>query len=198
MRGSRLSAEWFRVFAPATAELLEAHPSILYWTVFNEGWGQFDADGMYELLKEKDPTRIIDSTSGWFHQKKSDVDSLHIYFKKLRLGKDRRKPQVLSEFGGYVWKDEAHSFNIEKTYGYRLFKTREEFVSGIIGLYEKELLPLIREGLCASVYTQVSDVEDETNGLLTFDRRVMKLEPAEFAGTVKKLAKAFGDSLQET
>ena len=169
---------------------LSGHPSIVYWTIFNEGWGQFRADEAYEKLKRCGGSRVIDSTSGWFHQKRTDVDSLHIYFKRLRLGKRRELPQVISEFGGYVWKDAEHSFNLEKTYGYRIFKTREEFVSALRGLYENELLPLIGEGLCAAVYTQVSDVEDETNGLLTYDRRVMKVAPEELRGIMERIGEA--------
>ena len=167
---------------------LKYHPSIVYWTIFNEGWGQFDADREYEILKQRDASRPIDSTSGWFHQKNTDVDSLHIYFKKLRMGKRRDLPQVISEFGGYVWKDMERSFNPYKTYGYRIFKTREEFVRGVRALYLNELLPLKEKGLSAAVYTQVSDVEDETNGILTFDRRVMKLSPEEFGDISEKLA----------
>ena len=169
---------------------LSNHPSIVYWTIFNEGWGQFRADEAYEQLKRCDGSRVIDATSGWFHQKRTDVDSLHIYFKRLRLGKRRELPQVISEFGGYVWKDAEHSFNLEKTYGYKIFKTREELVSALRGLYENELLPLIVEGLCAAVYTQVSDVEDETNGLLTYDRRVMKITPAEIRGIMERIGEA--------
>ena len=174
----------------STARLLGSHPSVVYWTIFNEGWGQFCADEMYERLKKLDPTRPIDSASGWFHQHKTDVDSLHIYFKRLRLGKRRELPQVISEFGGYVWKDEAHSFNPNKTYGYKIFKTREEFVSGFKKLYLEELLPIVKQGLSAAVYTQVSDVEDETNGLMTYDRRVMKLSAEDAAKISEALKKA--------
>ena len=173
-----------------TVRSLGSHPSVVYWTIFNEGWGQFDADEMYGLLKKEDPSRPIDSTSGWFHQKNTDVDSLHIYFKKLRLGKRRELPQVISEFGGYVWKDPAHSFNLDKTYGYRLFSRREDFVSAFRKLYLSEVVPLIKEGLSAAVYTQVSDVEDETNGILTFDRRVMKLDPDDTADIAAALREA--------
>ena len=162
-----------------TARELDRHPSVVCWTVFNEGWGQFNADEAYEKLKAADPTRLIDAASGWFRQKKTDMDSLHIYFKRLRMGKRSELPQVVSEFGGYVWKVEGHSFDPRKTYGYRLFKNREEFVRGVRRLYLEELLPLAEKGLSAAVYTQVSDVEDETNGILTFDRRVMKLAPSE-------------------
>ena len=78
---------------------------------------------MYEFFKDKDITRVFDSTSGWFWQKKSDVDSLHVYFKKVKLPKHSDRPIVLSEFGGYSLKIEDHSFNSEKNYGYRLFDT---------------------------------------------------------------------------
>ena len=170
-----------------TVRLLSGHPCIVYWTIFNEGWGQFNADAMYERLKKADPTRPVDSTSGWFRQRKTDIDSLHIYFKRLRMGKNSGLPQVISEFGGYVWKDEKHSFNPKKTYGYRIFDTRGEFASGLKRLCSDELLPLVRRGLSAAVYTQLSDVEDETNGILTFDRRVMKLEAEDMRGISRAL-----------
>ena len=173
----------------ATVSALGNHPSICLWTVFNEGWGQFCADDAYDMLKALDPTRLIDTTSGWYHQEKSDVDSLHLYFEKMHLGK-KPLPQLLSEFGGYVWKIPEHSFNREKTYGYKKFETREEFVSALREVYEKQIIPLAEKGLCGAVYTQVSDVEDETNGLLTFDRAVCKLQPGEIADFSEALQKA--------
>ena len=163
----------------ATARLLSNHPCIVLWTIFNEGWGQFEADAAYDRLRALDPSRFIDATSGWFHQKKSDVDSLHIYFDALHLGKKPHLPQLLSEFGGYVWKNQEHSFNTEKTYGYRKYETREALVAALRETYGKQLPPLVRAGLCGAVYTQVSDVEDETNGFLSFDRALCKVEPEE-------------------
>ena len=174
----------------ATALQLGNHPCICLWTIFNEGWGQFCADEAYTRLKTLDPVRFIDSTSGWFHQKKSDVDSLHIYFEKLHLGK-KPLPQLLSEYGGYVYKIPEHSFNIEKTYGYRKYETREEFAAALRETYQNALLPLAAKGLCGAVYTQVSDVEDETNGLLTYDRAELKIKPEE----LKDLAQALQDSM---
>ena len=175
----------------ATVRLLGNHPCVCLWTIFNEGWGQFCADEVYRCLKALDPSRFIDSTSGWFRQRESDVESLHIYFKPPRLGK-RGRPQLLSEFGGYVWKVPAHSFNLGKTYGYRICKTREELVRDLRALYTG-LVPLAKQGLCGAVYTQVSDVEDETNGLLTFDRAVRKLRPEE----LRDLAAALGQAVRE-
>ena len=167
---------------------LKNHPSICLWTVFNEGWGQFCADDAYRKLKAVDGSRIVDSTSGWFHQRLSDVDSLHIYFGKLRLGK-QPLPQLLSEFGGYVWKLPEHSFNTEKTYGYRIYKTRGDFIRGLRELYAS-LIPLAEQGLCGAIYTQVSDVEEETNGLFTFDRAVLKVLPEELKDFAEQLQAA--------
>ncbi len=171
-----------------TARLLSNHPCICLWTIFNEGWGQFRADDAYRRLKALDPDRWIDSTSGWFHQKESDADSLHIYFDPLHLGKEK-KPQLLSEFGGYVWKCAGHSFNPEKTYGYKKYDTREDFVKALRDLY-LTMVPLAKAGLCGAVYTQLSDVEDETNGLFTFDRAILKLRPEELTDIAEALSAA--------
>ena len=172
-----------------TVRLLRNHPCICLWTIFNEGWGQFCADEAYERLKALNGTRFIDSTSGWFAQEKSDVESLHIYFKPLKTGKQDR-PQFLSEFGGWSLKIPEHSFNLEKTYGYKKYTDRETFVRDLRKLYLEQVLPLIPQGLCAAVYTQVSDVEDETNGLLTFDRKVQKITPGEFRDVSEQLLAA--------
>ena len=173
-----------------TVSLLQNHPCICLWTIFNEGWGQFCADAAYTRLKGMDPSRFVDSTSGWFHQEKSDVDSLHIYFQRLHTG-NRDLPQLLSEFGGWSFKIPEHSTNTEKTYGYRKYTDRGVFVRDLRDLYLKQVLPLISKGLCGAVYTQVSDVEDETNGLLTYDRRVSKITPEEFRDVSEALLDAF-------
>ena len=172
----------------ATVKQLKNHPCICFWTIFNEGWGQFDSDNVYEQFRKLDDTRFIDTTSGWFRRKKTDVDSRHVYFRKVKLeGGD--KPLVLSEFGGYSYKIEDHSFNPDETYGYGKFQKREEFVKAVTSLYLEQVLPCIEKGLCAAVYTQVSDVEDETNGLRTYDRKVEKLTPAEMLPIAEALQK---------
>ena len=181
----------------ATVRLLRNHPCICLWTVFNEGWGQFCADSAYRRLKELDDTRFIDSTSGWFAQKESDVESLHIYFRKLRTGRQDR-PQFLSEFGGWSLKLPDHSYNLEKTYGYKKYEDREAFVRDLKALYLEQVLPLIPEGLCAAVYTQVSDVEDETNGFLTFDRKAAKITPEEFSAVSAKLFRALQSEVSDS
>ena len=173
----------------ATVNQLKNHPSIVYWTIFNEGWGQFDSDEVYEQFRKLDDTRFIDSTSGWFRGKKTDVDSRHVYFRKItQKGVD--KPLVISEFGGYSYKVEDHSFNPDDTYGYGKYKDRDEFVKALQSLYMDQVVPCVKRGLCAAIYTQVSDVEDETNGLVTYDRKVEKLTPEEMLPIAKTLKKA--------
>ena len=169
-----------------TVRQLFNHPCICYWTIFNEGWGQFEADRAYQMLRSMDSSRIIDSTSGWFWQKESDVESLHVYFKPVRL-KKAEKPIVLSEFGGYSYKPEGHVFNPYKTYGYRFFEKQEDFENALIKLYEEEVIPAVAKGLCAAVYTQVSDVEDETNGLLSYDRKVLKVSEERMRAVAERL-----------
>ena len=170
----------------STVERLYNHPCICYWTIFNEGWGQFESSAMYEKLKALDKTRIVDSTSGWFRCGKTDVDSRHVYFKPFKMPKSDM-PVVLSEFGGYVYKDAEHSFNPDKTYGYRYFKKRDDFENALVKLYDEEIVPSVKKGLCAAIYTQVSDVEDETNGLLTYDRKVCKVNAEKMQEIAQKL-----------
>ncbi|MBQ6946578.1 MAG: glycoside hydrolase family 2 [Clostridia bacterium] len=172
-----------------TVKLLKNHPCICLWTIFNEGWGQFASTEAYYRLRKMDRSRFIDTASGWFIPEVSDVCSRHIYFKKLTAERSR-KPYFLSEFGGFVYKDKAHSFSNGRAYGYGKCATREEFVTRLNALYRDEVLPLVKQGLCAAVYTQVSDVEDECNGLVTFDRRVQKITPEEFAPLSRKICNA--------
>jgi beta-galactosidase/beta-glucuronidase len=171
-----------------TVRQLWNHPSICYWTIFNEGWGQFDSDNVYDIFRDLDDTRFIDSTSGWFRQKKTDVDSRHVYFKPIRL-KAEGKPLVLSEFGGYSYKPEGHVFNTESTYGYGKYADAQQFTQAVAKLYEEQVVPALEAGLCATVYTQVSDIEDETNGILTYDRKVCKLSKELMRPIAEKLCK---------
>ena len=178
----------------ATVRQLENHPSIVYWTIFNEGWGQFDADTVYEKFVLLDDTRWVDTTSGWFRRKKTDVDSRHVYFRKITQTGDGVKPLVISEFGGYSYKVEGHVFNGDKSYGYGEYKDLTELEDAVVKLYREQVVPCARRGLCAAVYTQVSDVEDEINGLLTYDRRVEKLTPERML----PIAAALQAALEET
>ena len=181
----------FEKTATGIIRALHNHPSVVYYTIFNEGWGQFDTDYWYETLKALDPTRVYDTTSGWFKTRSSDVESDHVYFKKINLRPVKGKPMVLSEFGGYSCKIPDHAFNLDDTYGYRYYTDREQFENALIRLYEQEILPMIDKGLCAAVLTQVSDVEDETNGLVTYDRQVLKVDPEKMKRVSATLQKRF-------
>ncbi len=166
--------EAFLAGMAATVLQLRNHPSICYWTIFNEGWGQFDSDKVYPILKALDDTRFIDSTSGWFRRSQTDVDSRHIYFGTWKL-KATDKPLVLSEFGGYTYLELGHVF-CNKVYGYRTCPSREALQKDLLKLYETRIMPAIGQGLCAAIYTQVSDIEDEINGLVTYDRKITKVD----------------------
>ena len=122
------------------------------------------------------------------NQKKSDVDSIHDYYWNVRIGK-KNLPQLLSEFGGWSCKIPEHSYNLEKTYGYKKYADRSAFVTDLRAHYLEQILPQIRrKGLCGVIYTQVSDVEDETNGLLTYDRKVAKIVPEDFLDISERLS----------
>lgn len=170
-----------------TMEHLYSFPSILYYTIFNEGWGQFSSDKMYSLAKEIDKTRIIDATSGWFYHKLSDVDSRHVYFKAVKLKKASSRPIIISEFGGYSHRVEGHLYG-DGCYGYRFYDECERFEEAFTRLYAEEIKPLISKGICGLIYTQVSDVEDETNGLLTYDRRVLKINAEKTRALMQELS----------
>lgn len=174
----------------ATVNQLKNHPCILYWTIFNEGWGQFDSEAVYKKLKEMDASRIIDATSGWFRQEKSDVDSRHIYFTPWRTLKVSEKPLVLSEFGGYAYPVEGHLFNTGNAYGYKACKSEAHFRQSISRLYAEKVIPAAKKGLCAAIITQVSDVEDEINGFLTYDRKVNKADAEAMTAIAEELKKA--------
>lgn len=151
------------------------HPCVVGYTIFNEGWGQFDSDDFYSMLKEIDPSRLYDSTSGWFTQEKSDFDSRHIYFtaKKLSVGE---KPLFVSECGGYSYTIPEHIYGKYGNYGYGSCESKKELTDRIEEMYETMILPSINEGLCGCIYTQLSDVEDETNGFYTYDRECCKVD----------------------
>lgn len=168
------------------------HPCIIGYTIFNEGWGQFESDRMYDIAKEIDKTRIYDSTSGWFAQLKSDLDSEHIYFRVEELHAKTR-PMFLSECGGYSYLIPEHAFHPEKTYGYGACKDSEELTDRIVAMYEGMVLPGIKGGVCGCVYTQLSDVEDEINGMYTYDRKVCKVNKQK----MQKLAECIYGEIRE-
>ncbi len=176
--------EIFKQHVKQLIEQLYNHPCIIAYTIFNEGWGQFDSDAMYDYVKELDSSRLVDSTSGWFWQEKSDFDSEHIYFKTIDLQVQER-PLLVSECGGYSRTVEGHYYSKYSSYGYGSATDEVSLTEMIAGMYHKMILPGISKGVCGSVYTQLSDVEDEMNGLYTYDRKVCKVDRE----VMKELAK---------
>ena len=171
--------------------LLESHPCIGCFVPFNEGWGQFDAPKATALVRSLDPQkRPVDETSGWFDQKGGDVDSIHNYFYPLRVKPAKDRVIALSEYGGVAWPCPGH-ITIDKAYGYGTAKTQQEFSDRYKALMLSSVLPQIKNGLSALVYTQVSDVEDEINGLFTYDRQVLKLPMETALACAKALREEF-------
>lgn len=153
-------------------------PSIVLWTIFNEGWGQFDAAEMFKELSELDRTRLFDHASGWHDQGASDTKSLHVYFKKVKLPNEKKtkgRAIILSEFGGYVLPIKDHMQKGKKTY--RSYKDDRAWLEAYQKLINRDVIGNISHGLSATIYTQLSDVEDELNGFITFDREVIKVDP---------------------
>ena len=175
--------------AEKTISQLKNHPCVCYWTIFNEGWGQFDSTGVYQHIRQIDSSRFIDSTSGWFRCGESDVESIHVYFKPVKLKSDD-KPLVLSEFGGYSMALKGH-VSSANAYGYKTFDSSAELQAGLDALYTNEIMPAIKNGLCAAILTQLSDVEDEINGMVTYDRKVVKVNEESMKKLSEDLQKEF-------
>lgn len=168
-------------------EHLENVTALAMWVPHNEGWGQFDSADFTKTMKSIDPSRTIDHASGWHDQKIGDFKSLHVYFKKYKFKKDKlNRAVILTEFGGYGLKLEDH-MTTEKTFVYKDFGTKEALTDAIVNLYRTEILPAKEQGLAADIYTQVSDVEEEVNGLITFDRKEVKVIKEKFAEIKKML-----------
>ena len=179
----------FREQMIGTVRQLYNHPCIVVYTIFNEGWGQFNADAMYKLMKETDATRLADATSGWFWQEESDFDSEHIYFKtkKLKFG---WRPMFISECGGYSLKTEGHVYRPKKSYGYGKAANSAQLTDKIENMYRNMILPGIPSGVCGCIYTQLSDIEEEVNGLYTYDRKVCKADKDRLQKLSKELYSA--------
>lgn len=159
-----------------TIKLLESEPCIGMWVPFNEGWGQFDSDKISEMIYQLDPTRPIDRTSGWNDQGGGDFVSKHIYFTPVYTPKDDRC-YVLSEFGGYVKSTPGHQ-TTQMPFGYRTYFSKDQLDRAYKRTFDTQIYPSIQKGMSAFVFTQLSDVEQECNGLVTYDREVVKYDPA--------------------
>ena len=174
----REKLEWRQQFEEEYEEMIDClynYTSICCWVPFNEAWGQFDAKRIGEWTKKKDPTRFCDHASGWYDQKGPDFRSIHKYIMPVILPKYDGRPIVVSEYGGYSNKIEGHVWNWDKSFGYQMYADKDKLTEAYRKLHEKQIIPNIKNGLSATVYTQVSDVEFEVNGMLTYDREIMKL-----------------------
>ena len=170
------SREWFESDLSATVRHLYNCPCIAVWTLFNEGWGQFDSLRLTSALRSLDSSRLIDSTSGWYDQGGGDFLSRHIYFRAPKMQCGSLRALSLSEFGGYALPIEGHTFPGKK-FGYKSIKDEATLTKEISDLYTQHIVPQIASsGLTCTIYTQLSDVEDEVNGLLTYDREILKVD----------------------
>jgi Glycosyl hydrolases family 2, sugar binding domain/Glycosyl hydrolases family 2/Glycosyl hydrolases family 2, TIM barrel domain len=182
LKRSEESANEFERELTHVIEALHNHPCIVMWVPFNEGWGQYDTPRIVALIKRLDPTRLVDNASGWTDRGVGDVHDIHRYPGPAMPPTEEKRAAALGEFGGLGLPIKGHTWQKEKNWGYRTFKTRRELTDAYVALIEN-LRPLIGEGLCAAVYTQTSDVEVEVNGLMTYDRAMVK-------GDVKRMAAA--------
>ena len=173
-----------------TIKLLYNVPSIVLWTIFNEAWGQFDSERIYKELKQIDSTRLYDHASGWIDQGVSETKSMHVYFKRVKMPKEKEikeRAVILSECGGYALKIKGHTFN-NTNFGYSKMSSKEALENEYQKFMNLDILPNIHNGLCAFIYTQLSDVEDELNGFITYDRCVIKVDKNKI-NSINKTAK---------
>jgi hypothetical protein len=162
------------------------HPCIVIWVPYNEGWGQWDTPRIVELIKKLDPTRLVDNASGWTDRGVGDVHDIHSYPGPAMPPLEEKRAAVLGEFGGLGLPVEGHTWQQEKSWGYRKFKTREDLTDAYVTLIDN-LRPLIGDGLSAAVYTQTTDVEVEVNGLMTYDREMIKMDVKKVTAANKRL-----------
>lgn len=191
-RQSKAGREAFIRDAKRTVNLLYNAVSLSVWVPFNEGWGQFDAANMCEAVRKMDVTRQVDHASGYFDRGAGDIRSFHIYYRLFRPKKDKYHGRVLglTEFGGYSLPAPGHMVS-DVLFGYKVFKSQQDLQGALSELYERDVLPAMGKGLGALVYTQVSDVEDEINGIFTYDRKETKVDVPFMRAINDKLYKAF-------
>jgi hypothetical protein len=180
------SAKQFDTELTRIIEAFRNHPSIVMWVPFNEGWGQFDTPRVVDMIKKLDPTRLVDNASGWTDRGVGDVHDIHRYPGPAAPPTEENRAAVLGEFGGLGLPIKGHTWQDEKNWGYRSYKTREELTDAYVALIDN-LRSLISEGLCAGVYTQTTDVEVEVNGMMTYDRAMIKTDAKKAAAANRGL-----------
>lgn len=170
------------------------HPCIAVWVPFNEGWGQFDAGKATARIRSLDTTRFINEACGWFDQKGGDMYSIHNYFKGLKVKAQKDRVVALTEFGGYAYAMPGH-LACEKAFGYQSYKSKEELTANYKRLWEAEIYPNVERGMCSTVYTQTSDIEEEINGIFTYDRDEVKFLEPEIQELNRKLYRIFAEKV---
>jgi hypothetical protein len=152
------------------------HPCIIMWVPFNEGWGQFDTARIVSMIKELDPSRLVDNASGWTDERVGDVIDMHNYPGPGSPKPEPNRAAVLGEFGGLGFAVKGHTWS-QKSWGYQGLPNREMLTLRYAQLLQKVWQLRDNPGLCAAVYTQLSDVETECNGIMTYDRAEIKMNP---------------------
>jgi hypothetical protein len=183
---SEESAENYRREYKAMIDSLYNHPSITAWVPFNEGWGQYNTNEILAWTKQYDSTRLVDAPSGWADRGTGDMNDMHMYPGPGMPDPEADRAVVLGEFGGLGLPLEGHLWWNRRNWGYRTYRTQEELQSNYAMLIRR-LRPLVARGLAAAVYTQTTDVEGEVNGLMTYDREVIKFDPDELVALHNKL-----------
>ena len=172
------SARNFRTEWKAVIDALQNHPSIVVWVPFNEGWGQFQTAKVLDWTKQHDPSRLVDGPSGWQDRGSGDLVDMHRYPGPGMFPVEEKRASVLGEYGGLGLPVPGHLWLQDGNWGYRSFDDKAQLGARYAQL-TKDLVPLVQRGLAAAVYTQTTDVEREVNGLLTYDRKVLKFDARE-------------------
>ena len=163
--------EWGEIIAQ-----LRNHPSIVAWVPFNEAWSQFDTEKVVEFTRSCDPTRLINSASGGNSYPVGDIFDSHNYPNpKMKFTSGGLQIDVLGEYGGIGWPVEGHLWQTDKNWGYIEYKSGEDVLAQYTS-YAEDLKKIIAQGVSAAVYTQTTDVEGEVNGLMTYDRKIIKMD----------------------
>ena len=186
-RGEKMWRDEFERELNEMLNQLYNHTCISCWVPFNEGWGQFDSVRISNDIKNFDPSRLVDHASGWHDQGAGDLNSMHRYIVPINPRRNDGRIFAITEYGGYSHIDRGHTWDESKSFGYMMFKSKESLSKAYKRLHETQVIPLVKKGLSATVYTQVSDVENEVNGILTYDREHIKIDEDVLIEINKKL-----------
>jgi hypothetical protein len=170
----------------AMIDALRDHPCIVTWISFNEGWGQFDSARIVDLIRDYDPTRLVDSATGGNDHGVGDMNDRHDYPGPSSPTPETSRAAVLGEFGGLGIPTPGHMWE-DKHWGYRTFKTPAELTDAGVALFTKLRQLIASPGLSAAVYTQTTDCETEANGLMTYDRAVIKMDEKRLHQAIRHL-----------